>query len=224
MDHSIISSEAILSFEEVSLSFNGLTVVRDMSFSLRKGEVVLLKGPSGAGKSSLMRMIPGFVHPSSGIVRYRGKEVGAETAWNVRGEVAYVAQDTDIGDGVVQELFDAVLSYQVNADHLREMAPGPCLNDLLDVFGLCQNILSQEFRKLSGGERQRVVTVLALMLGREIFLVDEITASLDVNLKQRVADYFLGHPEWTLLVISHDREWLRPGVRVIEMVAHGGSL
>jgi len=169
-------------------------------------------------------MILGFVHPSSGRVRYRGEEVGAETAWNVRREVAYVAQDTDIGDGIVQELIDTVLSYQVNAEHLTQTAQEDHLNDLLSIFGLGREILSQDFRELSGGERQRVVTILGLMLGREIFLLDEITASLDVNLKQRVADYFLGHPEWTLLVISHDREWMRPGVRVIDMVAYRGKV
>ena len=224
MNDTINQPESTLSFEKVSLSFNGLQVVRDVSFSLRKGEVLLLNGPSGIGKSSLMRMIPGFVHPSSGTVRYRGEVVDAETAWKVRCEVAYISQDTDIGEGVVQELFDTVLSYQVNADHQRETVSAPCLNDLLIVFGLDREILNQDFRELSGGERQRVVTILSLMLGREIFLLDEITASLDVDLKQRVADYFLGHPAWTLMVISHDREWVRPGVRVIEMVAHGGKV
>jgi len=224
MNDTIDLPQPILSFEEVSLSFKGLPVVRGVSFSLREGEVVLLNGPSGTGKSSLMRMILGFVHPSSGRVRYRGEEVGAETAWNVRREVAYVAQDTDIGDGIVQELIDTVLSYQVNAEHLTQTAQEDHLNDLLSIFGLGREILSQDFRELSGGERQRVVTILGLMLGREIFLLDEITASLDVNLKQRVADYFLGHPEWTLLVISHDREWMRPGVRVIDMVAYRGKV
>jgi len=217
MEYPIRDSQPVISFEEVSLSFNGLPVFRDVSFSLRKGEVLLLNGPSGIGKSSLMRMIPGFVHPSSGTIRYRGEEVGAETAWNIRREVAYIAQDTDIGEGVVQELFDTVLSYQVNADRLPEMTSGPALDDLLVIFGLDREIFTQDFHELSGGERQRVVTILALMLGREIFLLDEITASLDVDLKQRVADYFLGHPEWTLLIISHDREWNRPGIRVIDL-------
>jgi putative ABC transport system ATP-binding protein len=54
-------------------------------------------------------------------------------------------------------------------------------------------------------------------LNRDIYLLDEVTSALDVNLKKKVADYFLAQEDWTLLVISHDREWERDWVEIIKL-------
>ena len=74
-------------------------------------------------------------------------------------------------------------------------------------LGLEDDILDKNFQELSGGEKQRIGILIALLLNRDIYLLDEVTSALDVNLKKTVADYFLARENWTLLVISHDREW-----------------
>jgi len=77
----------------------------------------------------------------------------------------------------------------------------------MQELGLENDILDTNFQELSGGEKQRIGILIALLLNRDIYLLDEVTSALDVNLKKTVADYFLARENWTLLVISHDREW-----------------
>ena len=72
-------------------------------------------------------------------------------------------------------------------------------------------------KHLSGGEKQRIGILIALMLGRDIFLLDEATSALDSELKKRVVDNFLKHEDWTVFIISHDKEWERNGVEIVEI-------
>ena len=84
-------------------------------------------------------------------------------------------------------------------------------------LGLEDDILDKNFQELSGGEKQRIGILIALLLNRDIYLLDEVTSALDVNLKKTVADYFLAREDWTLLVISHDLEWERDWVETIDI-------
>ena len=82
---------------------------------------------------------------------------------------------------------------------------------------LNQDILEKNFENLSGGEKQRIGILIALMLERDVFLLDEVTSALDSELKKKVVDHFLKHKDWTLFIISHDREWERDGVEIVEI-------
>lgn len=84
-------------------------------------------------------------------------------------------------------------------------------------FELEKDTLGKNFENLSGGEKQRLGILIALMLGRDIFLLDEATSALDSELKKRVVDHFLKHEDWTLFVISHDKEWERDEVEILEI-------
>lgn len=79
------------------------------------------------------------------------------------------------------------------------------------------DILDKNFQELSGGEKQRIGILITFLLNRDIYLLDEITSALDVNLKKKVADYFLAREDWTILEISHDREWYRDWVEIIDL-------
>ncbi len=79
------------------------------------------------------------------------------------------------------------------------------------------NILDKNFQELSGGEKQRIGILIALLLNRDIYLLDEVTSALDMNLKKKVSDYFLSREDLTLLVISHDREWERDWIEIIDL-------
>jgi putative ABC transport system ATP-binding protein len=79
---------------------------------------------------------------------------------------------------------------------------------LFAFFDLPLKILKEDYVNLSGGEKQRIALIVALLLKRDIFLLDEATSSLDRELKLRVIDFFTHRPEWTVLSISHDQDWL----------------
>jgi putative ABC transport system ATP-binding protein len=80
-----------------------------------------------------------------------------------------------------------------------------------------KDILEKNFETLSGGEKQRIGILIALMLGRDIFLLDEATSALDSGLKKKVVDNFLKNEDWTVFIISHDKEWERNGVELVEI-------
>jgi len=114
-----------------------------------------------------------------------------------------VVQDTDLGEGKVKNLLNDIFFYKANRDKLDSEKRRVFMQEL----GLENDILDTNFQELSGGEKQRIGILIALLLNRDIYLLDEVTSALDVNLKKTVADYFLARENWTLLVISHDREW-----------------
>jgi putative ABC transport system ATP-binding protein len=92
------------------------------------------------------------------------------------------------------------------------------LASLLEFLRLKESILQEDFEKLSGGEKQRILIVIALLLRRSVFLLDEVTSALDAELKEKVRDHFIKKDDWTVIVISHDKDWLqRPELKVINL-------
>ena len=205
--------EEIIIYDNVSVVFDGTTIIEHFSLPVTKGEKVILRGPSGSGKSTLLKMAQGYTRPDTGTVSYRMHAIDADTAWKIRQETAYISQDTDIGEGIVRELIAGVFAYAANKGVPCETS----LNEYLTLFSLDETILDKDFRSLSGGEKQRIVIIISLLLGRTIFFLDEITAALDGRMKHQVADYFLSHEDWTVLAISHDDAWYREDVRIISV-------
>lgn len=206
----------IIRMEDVSVSVNdGLRdklIFSGLDLSIRKGEKILIRGRSGIGKTTVFRLILGFTRPSSGGIYFQGKPADAELFWEVRKRATHISQDSDIGEGPVMALFEEVFSYSANHGKFDHDA----LDILLTEFSLEREVLSKKFENLSGGEKQRISIILSLMTKKDIFLLDEITSDLDSALKVKVVDYFLSDPEWTVLAISHDPEWERKGVKIID--------
>lgn len=188
---------------DVTVRFNGQTVLRDFSMTLKAGEKAILTGPSGCGKSTVLRCLLGFVAPSGGAILIEGTPLTAETAWTLRQRIAYVGQEPELGSGSVRQALERPFQYRANAglkDNL-ERAPG-----LFETFGLAPSLLDKEASDLSGGEKQRAALVSALLLDRRIFLLDEITSALDPKSKDAVADYFRRRSDIAALFVAHDAE------------------
>lgn len=202
----------ILDIKNISIRYDGQSVLSDFSLSVAKGEKILIKGRSGIGKSTLFRLIMGFSIPDSGTIILDNVPVNSDTIWNLRKRVAYVSQDTDIAEGKVTDLIDEIFSFKAN----NEVLDRDQLYSIIYGLSLNPDILNKDYSKLSGGEKQRIALMLALLSGKDIFLLDEVTAELDSGLKQKVVDMFLKKPEWTVLSISHDREWEQSATRIID--------
>jgi putative ABC transport system ATP-binding protein len=209
--------EEIIKYENIGKFFGSKKVISDFSIRILRGRKILLRGKSGTGKSTLFKMLLGFEKPSEGSLYYRGKPVNSQVAWEIRKEVSYVSQDTDLGQGPVKDLLDEIFTYLPN----REKRSPEKLNTLMKEFELEKDTLNKNFENLSGGEKQRIGILIALMLERDIFLLDEATSALDSELKKRVVDHFLKHEDWTLFVISHDKEWERDEVEIVEILEIG---
>lgn len=187
-------------------------VFSDLNLSVNKGEKVLIKGRSGIGKTTIFRLILGFTKPSSGEIYFEEKMVDSGLVWDIRKKVAHISQDSDIGEGPVMSLFEEVFSYSANKNKFNRSD----MDTLLSEFSLNEDILTKKFENLSGGEKQRISIIVSLMTKKNIFFLDEITSDLDTVLKLKIVNFFLSRPEWTVLAISHDPDWEREGVKVID--------
>jgi putative ABC transport system ATP-binding protein len=205
----------MITFENIDLIFDHKKIFGNFSLEIAKGEKVVLLGKSGLGKSSLFTLLLGFVQPQNGRVLFNGAPVDEHTVWNVRQKVSFVDQDVSLGDHKVSEWFSFVAGIKANQsldlseDKIRE---------LMDFFEFSRDLINKAISELSGGEKQRVAIMVSVLLGRDVFLLDEVTSALDKDLKKKTADLFIGRKDWTVLSISHDAVWLDdPNVRIFDL-------
>jgi putative ABC transport system ATP-binding protein len=205
----------MITYDKIKLDFDGKVIFNDFSCEIAKGEKVVFLGRSGLGKSSLFGLVLGFIQPQSGKMFFDDVPVDEHTIWQVRQKVALVDQDVSIGDHQVSDWFSFVAgiksNYSLNFGEKK-------IGELMDFFELSRDLLTKNIFDLSGGERQRVAIIVAVLLGRNVFLLDEVTSALDKNLKKKAADLFIERKDWTVLSISHDAVWLNnPNVKVFDL-------
>lgn len=204
----------ILEWRQVEAGVNGTPILSGFSLTAEEGERVLLYGPSGIGKSSVLKTVLGFIPVKSGEIRCCGVPLDKKSIWEIRKKIAYVPQNPDIGEGPVASIIDTIFSYKCNGGFPSRERMG----ELFRTFQLPMDFLEKDFVQLSGGEKQRVAVVIALLLGRDLFFLDEITASLDGELKSTVIRYFSGLEGTTQFIVSHDPEWTKvENIRVVEL-------
>ncbi len=207
-------SMPIFEFRNVSLRTETKTVLDNFNLTVRSGEKVMMTGPSGVGKTTILRLPLGFRRPDAGQVLFRGQPVNGPTAWRIRREVAYVSQDVALGHGTAREFIDRTFSYRAN---MAAKPTAAALEGTLERLHLPTAILAQELADVSGGEKQRLGILVALLLGRRVFLLDEITSALDPALKAEMLTIFLENPDWTVLAVSHDTPPSLPAVRQVKL-------
>jgi len=203
----------LIKYENIGISFENRKILSGFNLTVKKNQKILLRGKSGTGKTTLLKILLGFTKPSEGTIYFRNRVIDSKTCWEARKEIAYVVQDTDLGEGKVKSLLDDVFSYRANKEKLDHEK----LRVFMRELELEDDILEKDFQELSGGEKQRIGILIALLLNRNIYLLDEVTSALDAKLKKKIADYFLARENWTLLIVSHDREWERDWMETINL-------
>lgn len=193
--------ENIVEFRNISISFEGREILKDFNLKVAKGEKILISAPSGRGKTTLLRMLLGFNRPSSGEIYLEGEKLDETSVDRIRKKVGYLSQKMNFRNLKVRELIDEILDYKSNREILWEEEK---IEEILEYLKLEKKIMTQEINDLSGGEKQRIGFLIALLLDRDIWVFDEITSSLDRELKERVIQYIEG-TEKTVIMVTHDR-------------------
>jgi putative ABC transport system ATP-binding protein len=135
----------MLEWKGITLSYGNRKVLNKFNLKVNDGEKVILHGRSGGGKSTVLKLALGFTRPNKGEIYFDGKLLDETTVWYVRQKIAYVSQDTDIGEGKVGELIAEIFSFKA----LRKM---PDVHPLLKQFALTPDTLEKDLEDLSGGE------------------------------------------------------------------------
>ncbi len=124
-------------------------------------------------------------------------------------------QNPDVLRGNVLEAIKEIFSSKINNSTNFSTQK---LKELMSYFNLQDSTLTKDFSELSGGEKQRIAIIISILLDREIFLLDEPTASLDEELKEKTVDFFSKQKNKIQLVISHDPQWEKlENVKIMEV-------
>jgi putative ABC transport system ATP-binding protein len=203
-------------FENLTILIHQQTLLKAACLHIQPGEKTVLRGISGSGKSSLLKSAVGAIPIQDGRVRIDGVELSAETVFEIRTRVAFIGQEPVLG---AERVHDALLMPFRFKAHRHNLPDKENIHQLLDRLHLSEEILDKPCARISGGEKQRIAIARALLLGKTIFLADEITSALDPESRAAVMDE-LFRPDITLLSVSHDPEWIARGNRVIEITDH----
>ncbi len=170
-----------LEFSEVGFKHQTAqqNAINKISFRVRTGETIAFVGPSGSGKTTLMKLLVGLYRPQAGKILYNGLDEKEINFDDLRNQIGFVTQDTQLFSGTIRE-------------NLLFVNPGATEDDVLDVLqkASCQNLLQRAEKgletmigegglKLSGGEKQRLSIARALLRRPRLLIFDEATSALD---------------------------------------------
>lgn len=211
---------SVLEMKHIQKSFGDLEVLKDISLSVNKGEVLSIIGPSGSGKSTLLRCAVNLEKIDGGEISYNGKLM-ARTAEN--GVVLYAKKNElkEIKDtyGLVFQNFNLFPHYSVwknvtdaplNVQKRNKEEVEKTATDLLDKMGILDKKDAYPCQ-LSGGQQQRVSIARALAMKPDILFFDEPTSALDPELTQEVLKVIKGLAEerMTMVIVTHEMNFAK---------------
>ena len=203
-------SETILDIRHLSKSFGSHKVLRDIDFTVNKGDVISVIGASGSGKSTLLRCINLLETPTSGEILYHGANVlsGTVKAHEYRARVGMVFQSFNLFNNMTV-LENCIMGQQQVLRRSREEAKKIAM-DYLHKVGMAPYINAKP-RQISGGQKQRVAIARALAMNPEVLLFDEPTSALDPEMVGEVLSVMqqLAREGMTMLVVTHEMAFAR---------------
>ena len=190
-------SKSIIEVEDLSVSYYGRSVFKDVSFKIEPGEIVAILGPNGSGKSTLMKTILGLIKQNHGKVRIHGKRVSESY-----GTIGYVPQRYQPHPHIpmtVREFINLARPHRTPPSRIKEVLAEVGLHPV--------NIAKKQLAELSGGQLQRVLIARAILNDPDILFLDEPASGIDVAGEQTLFE-ILKHlnkdHNTTIMMISHE--------------------
>ena len=203
-------SEAILKINHLSKAFGSNVVLKDIDFTVNKGDVISIIGASGSGKSTLLRCINLLETPTSGQIIYNEKDVAAGhiNAPEYRSHVGMVFQSFNLFNNMT--VLENCMVGQIRVLKKSKEEAREAAMYYLQKVGMAPYINAKP-RQISGGQKQRVAIARALAMNPEILLFDEPTSALDPEMVGEVLNVMqtLAHEGMTMLVVTHEMAFAR---------------
>jgi len=214
--------EPLVVVDHVNKHYGELHVLKDITTTIHRGEVVVVIGPSGSGKSTLCRAINRLETIDSGSITIDGKllpEEGAELA-RLRADVGMVFQSFNLFSH--KTILENVTLGQTNVRKRSKADANKRAMELLDRVGVA-NQANKMPSQLSGGQQQRVAIARALAMDPKVMLFDEPTSALDPEMITEVLDVMVGLAKegMTMVVVTHEMGFARKAAQRVLFMADG---
>ena len=215
-------AEGAVSFEHVSFQYNqNVPVLKDISFSCRPGMMVALVGPTGVGKTTITQLLSRFYDPTKGRILIDGKDIKGVTLESLRQNISPVLQDTFLFNGTIAENIGYARP-EASREEIEAAAKAAYIHeDILQMPQQYETRVGERGLRLSGGQKQRVAIARAILRNSPIIILDEATASVDVE-TERMIQNAINHIAGTrtIIAIAHRLSTIR-NADLILLLKHG---
>jgi ATP-binding cassette, subfamily B, bacterial len=227
------------SLEFESVTFTHQTASRpalcDVSFRAAQGETIAFVGPSGAGKTTLVKLLVSLYRPQKGIIRYNGIDAEHVDSEDLREQIGFVTQDTQLFSGTIRENLLFVQPNATDADCLDVLGRSAADSLLARAEKGLDTVIGEGGVKVSGGEKQRLSIARALLRRPRLLVFDEATSSLDSLTEEEITRTIRDvaqHADVITILIAHrlstvmhaDRIYVLERGSIVEQGSHDDLL
>ena len=202
--------DEILRLEHLEKTFGTHQVLRDISFSVNKGDVISIIGSSGSGKSTMLRCVNLLEEPTGGKIIFEGKDISGKelNLSQYRARVGMVFQQFNLFNNM--NALENCVCPQLTVLHRKREEAEKIARDYLERVGMSAYCNARP-AQLSGGQPQRVAIARTLSMSPDIILFDEPTSALDPEMVGEVLDVMqrLAKEGFTMLVVTHEMAFAR---------------
>jgi len=162
--------------------------IENISFEVKKGETIAFVGPSGAGKTTLVKLLVGLYKPLSGNIYYNGVDSSEIDINELRNQIGFVTQDTQLFSGSIKENLLFVNPSATDDEIMKVLNSASCQSLLARSENGINTVIGEGGIKVSGGEKQRLSIARALLRKPKLMVFDEATSSLDSITEEEISN------------------------------------